>query len=1066
MICLMISRRALNRVFATVGQPGDSESSFAPGRSRHPLRRVSLARDIHARLLAAVACAWVLLSSSATAQDRYGFGDAASRVGQGASPRATDGLLTGQGPVSGAVPVIDVRVEGNRTIPSSQVFGQLTTRAGRRFDSDVVSRDVTKLMKLGWFAYVRPLYQETPQGLIVIFDVTERPIIRYVNYFGRNKVKQKKLAELTGLKSNQTLDPYRVQEGIRKIEEHYKSKGFNRVQVTALEGLKPQDRGVTYVIHEGPRQKIWKVEFVGNDSGFASNGRLKTLIQSKPGILWYFKGDVDRQKIDADLVSIERYYKSFGYFQAKVGRELDFNEEGNWLTLRFVIHEGPRFKIRNVSIAGNEQFGADALQQRLQLTAGEPFEATKLGDDQTWLQDLYGSQGYVFADIQAETQISPATAEVDIVYNIAEGKRWRVGRVFVHIGGDNPHTKTTVALNRITLAPGDIVDTREIKASERRLVQSNLFHRDPARGIAPRITYKIPELDGRTRPASAPGTTHRGQSPDQRGAGGTVRHTTNYRPTTPPPAYDMHLHFQNRAHYQQWWTGRPVAQAAAPVSHPQRVNHSGGVAVTQHPPAARPANSAYRDLLPSQGATPASRGTNQLAADYRDRTPPREVPRLLYRGQNESGWSSPITFGGMGVRSTGPDATTAPSSDAAPVRVAQGSPAFDPNLPLSPNAPGALPGPITPGQVYSSEPLVNPFTDPRVDIYVDVEETQTGRFMAGVGVNSDAGVVGSIVIDERNFDWRRVPTGWNDIGNAFRGGGQHFRLEAAPGSQVQRYLASWQDPYWRGTPFSLGLAGSFFDRRFRDWDEQRLGGRVSFGYQWPRRDLAATIAYRGESVNIHDPFIPSPPELAAVVGDNVLHGFRASLTNDTRDSSFLATTGHYVEMSFEQVIGTFSYPRAVLDLRKYLLVRQRPDRSGRHVISYSTRLGFTGSNTPIYEHFFAGGYSTLRGFDFRGASPVNGSVQVGGEFMWINSLEYLLPITADDMFHMVGFVDFGTVEPGVEINDFRVSPGLGVRITVPAMGPAPIALDFAWPVLKADFDDREVFSFHIGLQRL
>ena len=54
---------------------------------------------------------------------------------------------------------------------------------------------------------------------------------------------------------------------------------------------------------------------------------------------------------------------------------------------------------------------------------------------------------------------------------------------------------------------------------------------------------------------------------------------------------------------------------------------------------------------------------------------------------------------------------------------------------------------------------------------------------------------------------------------------------------------------------------------------------------------------------------------------------------------------------------------------------------------------------------------------------------------------------------------------GYQDDDFRVSPGFGLRITVPAMGPAPIALDFAFPVLKADTDDTEVFSFFIGLQR-
>jgi outer membrane protein insertion porin family len=364
------------------------------------------------------------------------------------------------------------------------------------------------------------------------------------------------------------------------------------------------------------------------------------------------------------------------------------------------------------------------------------------------------------------------------------------------------------------------------------------------------------------------------------------------------------------------------------------------------------------------------------------------------------------------------------------------------------------------------DPFSPMFVDPAVDLDVVLSEAQTGRLMLGVAVNSDAGLVGQILLDEMNFDWTRFPTSWDDFvsGRAWRGGGQRFRLEAAPGTEVQRYLVSFQEPYLWDTPVSLGLSGSFFDRRYIDWDEQRLGGRVSLGYQWTENDLSAAGSYRGENVNIRNISTPIP-ELEEVEGDNVLHGFKLTVANDTRDSAFLATQGHYIELSFEQVVGSFSYPRAILDARQYFLLQERPDHSGRHVLTLSSRVGVTGDNTPIYENFFAGGYSTLRGFDFRGASPVKSGVQVGGEFMWVNTVEYLFPLTADDMIHGVAFVDFGTVEEDVEIEDFRVAPGFGLRITVPAMGPAPIALDFAFPIAQADFDDEQVFSFNIGLQR-
>ena len=347
-----------------------------------------------------------------------------------------------------------------------------------------------------------------------------------------------------------------------------------------------------------------------------------------------------------------------------------------------------------------------------------------------------------------------------------------------------------------------------------------------------------------------------------------------------------------------------------------------------------------------------------------------------------------------------------------------------------------------------------------------LQEARTGRINVGVGVNSDAGVVGTFLINERNFDWRRWPTSFEEIrnGTAWRGGGQNLRIELAPGTEVQRYLVSWGQPYLFDSLVSLNLSGFLFDRRYRDWDEQRLGGNVSLGYLLAP-DLSTIVTYRGENVKILDVAAGAPAELNATLGNNVLHGFKGTLLHDTRDSSFLPTSGHRVSLSVEQVVGTFVYTRGEVDARQYFLIRQRPDGSGRHVMSVSGRVGFTGDDTPVYDHYFAGGYSTLRGWDFRGASPVVGGVIVGGEFLMIGSVEYLMPITADDMIRGVVFCDFGTVEPDIEINTFRVAPGFGLRVTMPALGPAPIALDFAFPVVKADTDDTQVFSFTVGFLR-
>lgn len=385
--------------------------------------------------------------------------------------------------------------------------------------------------------------------------------------------------------------------------------------------------------------------------------------------------------------------------------------------------------------------------------------------------------------------------------------------------------------------------------------------------------------------------------------------------------------------------------------------------------------------------------------------------------------------------------------------------------------PGAFGGQMPPpGAILTPNPADFPYAD--VDVYVD--ETETGRFMFGVGVNSDAGVSGQIVIDERNFDLFRPPTQFGQIldGTAFRGGGQGLRIEAIPGSQVQRYVVNFTQPYLFNSNVSFNVSGFYFDRRFQDWDEQRIGGRMGLGYRLTP-DLSVATSLRGEKVDIHDPRFTGPayPQLNAAVGDHDLYSGSLTMTYDTRDIPFNPTEGQMLELSVEQAFGSFDFTKAQFDYRKYFLVAERPDGSGRHVLAFQFRGGVTGSQTPVFENFFAGGFSTLRGFSFRGASPVEGVpgafARVGGELMFLGSVEYRFPLTADDMLHGVAFVDYGTVEQNIELtnDNYRVAPGVGLRIAIPAMGPAPIALDFAFPVASAPTDEEQVFSFFVGFGR-
>jgi len=974
--------------------------------------------------------------------------------------------IPAESPETTGAMVREIRIVGNDTIPTRKVSEHLTTRVGRPFQRAMVQNDVRRLANLDWFIDVKPLYQTTPQGQIVIFQVVERPTIRYVTYLGNDGISDKKLTKQTNLKVGGAVDPYAVEEGRRKILEHYQSRGYNKVQVTVREGNKATDQGITYLINEGTSQKVWDVDFVGNE--FVSDSRLATIIKSKPPKFLLLKGYVSREQIGKDVRRLTEYYRSFGFFQARVSRKLENNAKGDWVNLTFVIHEGERYRIRTVRFLGNTKFEPTALAAAAKLVAGEPFEQTKVLQDALWLKELYGSHGYVFADVRPETVFLEEPGDVDLIYHIEEGERFRVGRILPQISGDNPHTRIQTVLNRMSLRPGDIVDIREIHASERRLQKSSLFHFDAATNTRPRIDYRISE-ESEIEFAERPPARNAPQGSGSRGIRGQSPILLGPPVLSPPGASALPPQ-----------GGRALRAPGSPAS--QQTGEPG------LPPTGRrhSLQQSHAERLEIRGQSPEPQSTGRpplwaQRASQRMQTVRRPAnPYQNVRGQ------SPVTpgqrayaalpsgatqaaYGGRSVGATGP--ASKPPTVPPAVQQAQYSESIPPPAGSYGPTPGLSANSVPGYQLFPNGNFGlpgQPYPEQSVDIIFSGQETQTGRLMLGVGVNSDAGLIGNLVLDERNFDWRRPPHSFEDIrnGTAFRGDGQQFRIDASPGSQVNRYLASFAEPYLFDSPLSLGLNGSFYDRRFRDWDEERLGGRVAIGWQWVERDLSANMAYRGEKVTIQNA-TAGVPELAEVLGSNTLHGLKLTLINDTRDSSFLPTHGHYLEGSGEYVTGSFNYPRVMIDYRRYFLLRERPDHSGRHVFSASTNVGWQGNDAPIYEHFFAGGFSTMRGFDFRGASPVDAATraEVGGEFQWLNSVQYLFPITADEILHGVVFCDFGTVERNVTIKDFRVAPGAGLRVSVPAMGPAPIALDFAYAANHADTDDRQVFSFSMGFSR-
>jgi len=382
-------------------------------------------------------------------------------------------------PTGQTVQVAEVRLKGNYSISESRLRAKLKTREGRVFDPAAVQADVRQLLAQGLCYDVRTYKEESPNGVIVTYELFEQPIVQYIKFTGIkvNSFKERTLLKKAEVEVGQPLSRFRSEEARRKLLEYYTGRGHAFAKIELQEGTEQGDQGMVFAIDPGPRQRIRWTSFEGNT--IVSDARLRTQIDSKPGYLWILKGEVDRDVIGEDVDKLTSYYRSLGFFRATVTHDIKFNDQQEWASLRFNIEEGPRYVIRNVTVEGNEVYDQNALLGTAELRPGEFFDLVKMRDDVRKLKDAYGANGYIRADVKAAPQFFEEPGQLDLVYKIDEGRQYRVGDIKVLIDGEFPHTRQNVVLNRIDLREGDVIDIRKLRDSERRLISSQLFESGP-----------------------------------------------------------------------------------------------------------------------------------------------------------------------------------------------------------------------------------------------------------------------------------------------------------------------------------------------------------------------------------------------------------------------------------------------------------------------------------------------------------------------------------------------------------------------------------------------------------
>jgi outer membrane protein insertion porin family len=354
------------------------------------------------------------------------------------------------------------------------------------------------------------------------------------------------------------------------------------------------------------------------------------------------------------------------------------------------------------------------------------------------------------------------------------------------------------------------------------------------------------------------------------------------------------------------------------------------------------------------------------------------------------------------------------------------------------------------------------------DLLIEVTESQTAFFLVGAGLTSNAGVLGNISYEQRNFDITNVPGSFDELFSrkAFTGAGQYFRILLEPGTEQTRARVTFEEPWVFDQPYSFRSDLYYSTRQREQWEETRTGAAFTLGHRFTN-EISARVTARGEDVligQLEEPFHRAP-EIIAAKGHSTLTTVALGARYDTTDNRVLPSRGIILDGSYEYAGafgGDFSYHKFIVGFNRFqTLSEDLLDR--KTILSYRADAGYIAGDAPFFERFYAGGLGSVRGFRFRGISPRSGVEEdpIGGQFSLTGSVELNFPV-ASELLRGVVFVDAGTVESDFTLGTIRSSAGVGIRLTLPIFGQLPLALDFGIPITKDQQDDTRFLSFSLG----
>jgi outer membrane protein insertion porin family len=377
--------------------------------------------------------------------------------------------------------VEEVRVLGNKQVPTASILNVVRTRAGDPFDPETVREDYQRIYGLRKFSNVEAKVEPTDTGVVVVFIVTEQRQISTITFRGNTAIDNDRLRAIINVSEGEAIDRFRLALARQGIENVYRDKNYPFAHVEVLPEPLAERGEVVFQVVEGPNVRVRNIDFVGAKS--FGEDRLKRQIQTKTWVFVIRPGTFSPEVVEDDVAAIQRYYQNKGFADVRVGRKLIWSPDMSELQINFVVEEGPRYIVDRVSFRGISGVSEAQLRQNLRLREGMPYDADVVQRDVRSIVRAYSPLGYIYQpqltnpdpdylQVEPRQVFGREPGRVELVYDISEGKSFRVGRVIVK---GNSRTQDKVVLREMRVVPGQLYNSAELQDAVERLRATPYF---------------------------------------------------------------------------------------------------------------------------------------------------------------------------------------------------------------------------------------------------------------------------------------------------------------------------------------------------------------------------------------------------------------------------------------------------------------------------------------------------------------------------------------------------------------------------------------------------------------